>query len=176
MKPSIVCLDNCTGLSYGLWPRQRWNPRNRIPIVDHYIHAAVWRYIGTTGCSPLAKHTGTVLFPAWLTYWFNSPSPFKVAALFNPFIGLVLATFCGVTIPYPTMIKFWRSWIYQLDPYTRTLAAMVSTELQCVLPLTVNLSAKMSNVAAWSSAAEAMSLLCSTRLLGKRALRGVKIS
>ncbi|KAF8913195.1 pleiotropic drug resistance ABC transporter [Gymnopilus junonius] len=57
-----------------------------------------------------------------------SPSV-QVAVLFNPFIGLVLATFCGVTIPYPTMISFWRSWIYQLDPYTRTLAAMVSTEL-----------------------------------------------
>lgn len=57
-----------------------------------------------------------------------SPSV-QVAVLFNPFIGLVLATFCGVTIPYPTMINFWRSWLYQLNPYTRTLAAMVSTEL-----------------------------------------------
>ncbi|KAF8807904.1 hypothetical protein BYT27DRAFT_7189991 [Phlegmacium glaucopus] len=57
-----------------------------------------------------------------------SPS-IQVAVLFNPFIGLVLATFCGVTIPYPTMIHFWKSWLYQLNPYTRTLAAMVSTEL-----------------------------------------------
>ncbi|KAF5312934.1 hypothetical protein D9619_002752 [Psilocybe cf. subviscida] len=57
-----------------------------------------------------------------------SPSV-QVAVLFNPFIGLVLATFCGVTIPYPTMNSFWRSWLYQLDPYTRTLASMVSTEL-----------------------------------------------
>ncbi|KAL0951841.1 hypothetical protein HGRIS_008502 [Hohenbuehelia grisea] len=57
-----------------------------------------------------------------------SPSV-QVAVLFNPFIGLFLSTFCGVTIPYPTMIKFWRSWVYQLDPYTRTLAAMLSTEL-----------------------------------------------
>jgi ATP-binding cassette subfamily G (WHITE) protein 2 (SNQ2) len=57
-----------------------------------------------------------------------SPSV-QVAVLFNPFIGLVLATFCGVTIPYPTMIGFWRSWLYQLNPYTRTLASMVSTEL-----------------------------------------------
>lgn len=65
-------------------------------------------------------------------------------------MGIVLSTFCGVTIPYPTLIKvsslrtqwgpgyllsrqqFWRSWMYQLDPYTRTLSAMVSTELQCV--------------------------------------------
>ncbi|KAG6874373.1 hypothetical protein C0995_015109 [Termitomyces sp. Mi166 len=57
-----------------------------------------------------------------------SPSV-QVAVLFNPFLGLVLSQFCGVTIPYPTLIKFWRSWIYELDPYTRTLAAMVSTEL-----------------------------------------------
>ncbi|RDB26527.1 ABC transporter G family member 11 [Hypsizygus marmoreus] len=57
-----------------------------------------------------------------------SPSV-QVAVLFNPFIGLVLSTFCGVTIPYPALIKFWRAWIYELDPYTRTVAAMVSTEL-----------------------------------------------
>ncbi|KAJ3512950.1 hypothetical protein NLJ89_g3230 [Agrocybe chaxingu] len=57
-----------------------------------------------------------------------SPSV-QVAVLFNPFIGLVLSTFCGVPIPYPTMNGFWRSWLYELDPYTRTLAAMVSTEL-----------------------------------------------
>src|SRR6185369_11867206 len=46
---------------------------------------------------------------------------FQVAVLFNPFLALVLATFCGVTIPYPTMIHFWKSWLYYLDPYTRTL-------------------------------------------------------
>ncbi|KAG6911302.1 hypothetical protein DXG01_002141 [Tephrocybe rancida] len=57
-----------------------------------------------------------------------SPSV-QVAVLFNPFLGLFLSQFCGVTIPYPTLIKFYRSWVYQLDPYTRTLAAMVSTEL-----------------------------------------------
>jgi len=57
-----------------------------------------------------------------------SPSV-QVAVLFNPFIGIVLATFCGVTIPFPTMAHFWKSWLYQLNPYTRTLAAMVSTEL-----------------------------------------------
>ncbi|KAJ8515436.1 hypothetical protein ONZ45_g7152 [Pleurotus djamor] len=57
-----------------------------------------------------------------------SPSV-QVAVLFNPFIGLFLSTFCGVTIPYPTMISFWRSWVYELVPYTRTMAAAVSTEL-----------------------------------------------
>ncbi|KAJ7597296.1 ABC-2 type transporter-domain-containing protein [Mycena floridula] len=57
-----------------------------------------------------------------------SPSV-QVAVLFNPFLGLTLGTFCGVTLPYPTMISFWRDWLYQLNPYTRTLAAMVTTEL-----------------------------------------------
>ena len=55
-----------------------------------------------------------------------------IAVLFNPFVALVLTTFAGVTIPYPTLAKFWRSWLYQLVPYTRVLASMLSTELQCV--------------------------------------------
>lgn len=62
-----------------------------------------------------------------------SPS-IQIAVLFNPFLGLVLTTFAGVTIPYPTMAKFWRSWLYQLTPYTRLLSSMLSTELQCVSP------------------------------------------
>lgn len=55
----------------------------------------------------------------------------QIAPLFNPFLLLILSTFCGVTIPYPTLASYWR-WLYQLTPYTRTLSAMVSTELQCV--------------------------------------------
>jgi len=57
-----------------------------------------------------------------------SPSV-QVAVLFNPFIVLVLATFCGVQLPYPRMIGFWRAWLYHLDLYTWTLGAMLPTEL-----------------------------------------------
>ncbi|TFK26772.1 ABC-transporter [Coprinopsis marcescibilis] len=57
-----------------------------------------------------------------------SPSV-EVAVLTIPSFSLILSTFCGVTIPYPTLINFWRSWLYELTPYTRTLAAMLSTEL-----------------------------------------------
>ncbi|EJC98670.1 uncharacterized protein FOMMEDRAFT_170902 [Fomitiporia mediterranea MF3/22] len=63
-----------------------------------------------------------------------SPS-IQIAVLFNPFLGLVLTTFAGVTIPYPTMAKFWRSWLYWLTPYTYVLGGMLSTELH---GLTVN--------------------------------------
>ncbi|KAI9569434.1 pleiotropic drug resistance ABC transporter [Boletus coccyginus] len=57
-----------------------------------------------------------------------SPS-MQIAAPFNPFIGIVLSLFCGVAIPYPSLSSFWRDWLYPLMPYTRTLSAMLSTEL-----------------------------------------------
>ncbi|TFL02988.1 pleiotropic drug resistance ABC transporter [Pterulicium gracile] len=53
----------------------------------------------------------------------------QVAVLFNPVLGVVLSTFCGVTLPYPTMETFWRSWLYELVPYTRSVAAIIATEL-----------------------------------------------
>ncbi|KAF9236851.1 ABC-2 type transporter-domain-containing protein [Melanogaster broomeanus] len=56
-----------------------------------------------------------------------SPS-IQIAALFNPFIGMILTIFCGVTIPYPNLNPFWK-WLYQLTPYTRTIGAMLPTEL-----------------------------------------------
>lgn len=44
-------------------------------------------------------------------------------------MGLILSTFCGVTIPYPAMGRFWRVWLYQLNPWTRTISSMIATEL-----------------------------------------------
>ncbi|KAJ7651525.1 pleiotropic drug resistance ABC transporter [Mycena polygramma] len=70
-----------------------------------------------------------MLFGVTLGQLIASISPsVQVAVLFNPFLGLVLTTFCGVTIPHVTN-SFWWTWLYQLVPYTRSLAAMVSTEL-----------------------------------------------
>ncbi|KIP11760.1 hypothetical protein PHLGIDRAFT_114337 [Phlebiopsis gigantea 11061_1 CR5-6] len=70
------------------------------------------------------------LFGVGMGQFIGAISPnIQTAALFTPFLGLVLSQFCGVTIPYPTLAKFWRSWLYQLDPYTRTLSAMLATEL-----------------------------------------------
>ncbi|ETW86763.1 ABC transporter [Heterobasidion irregulare TC 32-1] len=53
----------------------------------------------------------------------------QVAVLFNPFIMVVLSTFCGVVIQYPVLSHFWKSWLYELNPFTRLLSAMLSTEL-----------------------------------------------
>jgi ATP-binding cassette subfamily G (WHITE) protein 2 (SNQ2) len=57
-----------------------------------------------------------------------TPSPF-ISALLNPFIIITFALFCGVTIPKEQIPKFWRAWLYQLDPFTRLIGGMVVTEL-----------------------------------------------
>ncbi|OCK83099.1 hypothetical protein K432DRAFT_423622 [Lepidopterella palustris CBS 459.81] len=57
-----------------------------------------------------------------------TPSPF-ISSLVNPFIIIVFALFCGVTIAKPQIPKFWRAWLYQLDPFTRLIGGMIVTEL-----------------------------------------------
>ncbi|KAI1651187.1 ABC-2 type transporter-domain-containing protein [Daldinia loculata] len=57
-----------------------------------------------------------------------SPSPF-VASQFDPFIVITFSMFCGVSIPAPQMPAFWRSWLYQLDPFTRLIGGTVTTAL-----------------------------------------------
>ena len=57
-----------------------------------------------------------------------TPSSF-ISALLNPFIIIIFALFCGVTIPEQQIPKFWRAWLYQLDPFTRLIGGMVVTEL-----------------------------------------------
>ncbi|KAF2279999.1 uncharacterized protein EI97DRAFT_369894 [Westerdykella ornata] len=57
-----------------------------------------------------------------------TPDPF-ISSLVNPFIIVIFALFCGVTIPKPQIPGFWRAWLYQLDPFTRLIGGMVVTEL-----------------------------------------------
>lgn len=52
-----------------------------------------------------------------------------ISSQFDPFIMITFALFCGVTIPAPQMPKFWRSWLYDLDPFTRLISGMVVTAL-----------------------------------------------
>lgn len=57
-----------------------------------------------------------------------TPNPF-IASHFNPFLIIILGIFCGVTIPKPNIPKFWRYWLYELNPFTRLISGMVTTEL-----------------------------------------------
>ncbi|CAK7269047.1 ATP-binding cassette transporter snq2 [Sporothrix epigloea] len=60
-----------------------------------------------------------------------TPSTF-ISSQFDPFIMITFALFCGVTISSANMPAFWRSWLYQLDPFTRLISGMVVTALHDV--------------------------------------------
>ena len=57
-----------------------------------------------------------------------TPTPF-ISSLINPFVIVIFALFCGVTIPKPQIPGFWRAWLYQLNPMTRLVGGMIVTEL-----------------------------------------------
>jgi ABC-type multidrug transport system permease subunit len=57
-----------------------------------------------------------------------TPDPF-ISSLVNPFIIVIFSLFCGVTIPKPQIPKFWRVWLYELNPFTRLIGGMIVTEL-----------------------------------------------
>ena len=69
----------------------------------------------------------TELFSVTLGQMISALTPNTyIAVLLNPFIIIVFALFCGVTIPKPRIPKFWKAWLYQLDPFTRLIGGMVS--------------------------------------------------
>jgi ATP-binding cassette, subfamily G (WHITE), member 2, SNQ2 len=57
-----------------------------------------------------------------------TPNAF-IASLLNPPTLITFGLFCGVTIPRPSMPGFWRAWLNPLDPMTRLISGMLSTEL-----------------------------------------------
>ena len=68
----------------------------------------------------------TELFSVTLGQMISALTPGTfIAVLLNPFLIIIFALFCGVTVPRPQMPKFWRSWLYQLDPFTRLIGGMV---------------------------------------------------
>ncbi len=60
-----------------------------------------------------------------------TPSLF-ISSQFDPFIMVVTGLFCGVTIPAPQMPAGYRTWLYQLNPFTRLISGMVVTALHDV--------------------------------------------
>ncbi len=73
----------------------------------------------------------TELFAVTLGQVFASISPSSfVASQYDPFVTITFALFCGVTIPGPQMPRFWRAWLYELDPFTRLIGGAVTTALE----------------------------------------------
>lgn len=57
-----------------------------------------------------------------------TPGPL-MSALLNPPILVIFALFCGVVVPRPQIPRFWRVWLYELNPFTRLIGGMTVTEL-----------------------------------------------
>jgi len=72
----------------------------------------------------------TELFAVSLGQLIASITPsIQIAALFTPPVSIILSNMCGVTVPYPTLNKFLRDWLYPLDPFTRMVGSILATEL-----------------------------------------------
>ncbi|KAJ2716225.1 ATP-binding cassette transporter snq2, partial [Coemansia spiralis] len=52
-----------------------------------------------------------------------------VAAMLDPIFTAMTTLFCGVTIAYPQMPKFWRSWMYWLSPYHYYVEGVITNDL-----------------------------------------------
>ncbi|KAF2415856.1 ATP-binding cassette transporter ABC2 [Tothia fuscella] len=58
-----------------------------------------------------------------------TPSP-KISSLLNPPIIITMALFSGVTVPAPQMPLFWRSWLFEIDPFARLVGGFMVSELE----------------------------------------------
>ncbi|KAJ1721035.1 ATP-binding cassette transporter snq2, partial [Coemansia biformis] len=52
-----------------------------------------------------------------------------VAAMLDPIFTAMTTLFCGVTISYRQMPKFWRSWMYWLSPYHYYVEGVITNDL-----------------------------------------------
>jgi ATP-binding cassette subfamily G (WHITE) protein 2 (SNQ2) len=57
-----------------------------------------------------------------------TPSP-KISSLLNPPVIITMALFSGVTVPAPQMPHFWKSWLFEVDPFARLVGGFLVTEL-----------------------------------------------
>ncbi|KAI8460557.1 ABC-2 type transporter-domain-containing protein [Phakopsora pachyrhizi] len=57
-----------------------------------------------------------------------SPSIFIAQRAITPIV-IILTTFCGVSVPYMNLPKFWSSWLYYVNPMSRFIGGVVANEL-----------------------------------------------
>ncbi|ETS61335.1 hypothetical protein PaG_04356 [Moesziomyces aphidis] len=57
-----------------------------------------------------------------------SPSVY-IASLFNPFLIIIMSLLCGVTIPYPNLPHFFKSWLYWVNPLTYLVSGLITNEM-----------------------------------------------
>ncbi|SCV67921.1 BQ2448_42 [Microbotryum intermedium] len=90
-----------------------------VTLVSSHFHACIGRRVVTKTCrfrSPQGQAVAAL-----------SPSIY-IAAVSNPFILVILSLFCGITITPPNIPQAFH-WLYQLNPQTRIVSALIATAL-----------------------------------------------
>jgi len=100
------------------------------------VYFVLWYFIAGFNSSP--DRAGYAFLMIWMVEMFAvtlgqavaalSPSIFFASQANSP-LAVMMNLFCGVTVPKAQMPKFWRSWMYQLDPYTRIISGLLVNEL-----------------------------------------------
>lgn len=100
------------------------------------VYFVLWYFIAGFNSSP--DRAGYAFLMIWMVEMFAvtlgqaiaalSPSIFFASQANSP-IAVMMNLFCGVTVPEAQMPKFWRTWMYQLDPYTRIISGLLVNEL-----------------------------------------------
>ncbi|KAH9822134.1 ABC-2 type transporter-domain-containing protein [Melampsora americana] len=100
------------------------------------LYYLLWYFL--TGMNPSTDRAGYSFLMIWVWEIFSftlgqaiaalSPSIF-IASQVNAPLCLVLSLISGIMVPQPVMPKFWRSWLYYLNPYTRLISGLVVNEL-----------------------------------------------
>lgn len=108
-------------------------PYSTICAVFYYL---LWYFL--TGMNSSTNRAGYAFLMIWGWEIFSvtlgqaiaalSPSIF-IASQVNAPLCLILSLICGIMVPQPVMPKFWRYWLYDLNPYTRLISGLVVNEL-----------------------------------------------
>ncbi|MBW0570706.1 hypothetical protein O181_110421 [Austropuccinia psidii MF-1] len=108
-------------------------PYSTLCAVSYFL---LWYFL--VGFKNSSSNAGYACLMIWLVEMFAvtlgqaiaalSPSSF-IASQTNAPLAVTMNLFCGVTVPQPLMPKFWRYWMYELNPYTRIISGLVVNEL-----------------------------------------------
>ncbi|EGG02894.1 uncharacterized protein MELLADRAFT_53287 [Melampsora larici-populina 98AG31] len=127
----LICVQELSSKTYapGVFARTQFLaelPYLTICAVSYHL---LWYFL--TGMNPSAN-----LIWVWEIFSVTlgqaiaalSPTIFIASQVTAP-LCLVLSLICGIMVPQPVMPKFWRYWLYDLNPYTQLISGLVVNEL-----------------------------------------------
>ncbi|KAL2822815.1 ABC-2 type transporter-domain-containing protein [Aspergillus cavernicola] len=97
------------------------------------LYFVTWYY--TVGFSAESNKAGAAFFIIFIyEFLYTSIGQFIAAyapnavfaALANPLLIGCLVSFCGILVPYPQIVTFWRYWMYWLNPTTYLVGSMLT--------------------------------------------------